>query len=451
MMAVKCAALDAPTVVCALTEEKNRMGEDNLNIFRRAVTEPDALKDLLDALLALQAVSNAPGSTNQFSVHANRLTTYAAAVCGGIMTTAAGPLRSNRDGDIRFLSCASFNQLVQVALNGWVGLVRRSSAAGLNSLPVSAEQHMPALFLLFDICSRVTRNGRRIFSRLNSENALEAAEVEQFKSMPVAPLVSVVRCFAEMAASMPAALNLAKHPAVMAFATHIAIRSELHLTGARCASAARSLLIFSRSAQESAPIDASAREEVEQAAHACLHAALTLHKAGPPPLEPQVSSDAAVASWFQTALILMSQLESTSEAAARVALHVLAAVAAIPESVLQEAFKSDAFEAFCKGLASLTDVLGPVVVPEDVAGLERVERSSSLAPADAAKLQQLSAAASDAESVKERQRRRLELLSRLPAGVCANLRCAESVPADGRFKICSGCRSARYCGPSCLR
>jgi hypothetical protein len=199
-----------------------------------------------------------------------------------------------------------------------------------------------------------------------------------------------------------------------------------------------------------------------EAAHACLKTASVLQAGGrwtPDALGQLLGLSSplkALAQWHSVSKKLNYALYALGgdEEAFLVILHALAAVAGVPEEQLQSAVDLGLFEGFSIVLAPLNETAASVLLPVDAAGLERLLHHGTPKPDEAAKLGALLEAAKSEEDLEQRQRRRLELLSHLPPGVCFNLECAAPLgagDASGHLKVCSSCRIARYCSPLCFK
>ncbi len=80
------------------------------------------------------------------------------------------------------------------------------------------------------------------------------------------------------------------------------------------------------------------------------------------------------------------------------------------------------------------------MLPADAEVVERMAHGWKLLAADTSNqldssMLELINAAKSTAGLEQRQKMRLELLGRLPQGLCANLKCSSSVPTGGRLKV----------------
>ncbi len=138
------------------------------------------------------------------------------------------------------------------------------------------------------------------------------------------------------------------------------------------------------------------------------------------------SPDAALTRWIMASRLINGILvQCSSTDGVRLTLDTLVALAAAPASLLEIAARAGFFRSFYIILRLLSRDLCLVLVPTDAAALEAMLPYTSQCLPDAEDiLKRLITAAKSPDGLEQRQRRRLELLGGLPAGVCANLLCS---------------------------
>lgn len=424
-------------------------------ILRRA-TAPEDIAHLLRTAAALRAAATAPGCPVEFSVFSAHLIAGICALCAFALAETGpdgGVIGASPDA-IKLRCSSPFIDCVQMAVQGWTDMVRGVSAVPELNFWYLQGKTLMMLAFAFDACDSVDKSLSKTTESVDIPD--DIADLYRFEvalaEVAAAPLVHMVRFLATFVASMPAALVLPNDRPSVAEQNRV-FQDMGRLQATRIHKAALRYAMVAATCFKDG--DAPFLEGAAQAAHACLNAALAL-SAGAHTLKADILDDpvetdppeVAADAWCSVALILAGRLASIDgdgEAAALITLHCLAA---IPEpSRGSETF----YISFAVFLMSISAELSPALVPEDADALKMVLQRSKAPPEAAAGLEELIVVAKADEGLGERQRRRLEMLGRLPPGICANLRCSEFLPAGAKVKKCKGCHIAHFCGPKCLK
>lgn len=422
---------------------------------------PDAVPQLLQAIGALRDVSTAPETPAEFSVYADRLALAACALAGLCLAAAAGPTRIDQ---LRVLCSSDFTECILMASQSWIHLLRCCrDAPGLEFWDIAGDVvHILGRFI--NAAVSITEHVTTASGHLRDMTSV--SEADELSSVVAASPASVVRALAVLAAAMPEVLDLPDGTSVRT--TNSVLLGRLMF--GRLPDAAIGYSIMDDFYREDFKF---ASLETERAIHACLNTMLCLQVAPGPwralrtdtELGAMAASSPqdAVPGFFAACTMLhwdLNALKNFSkspkhaesdlggEASVFAAIHGLAAAAGLSEAQM----KDTASRFVHVGLLDTPlDLLRSVLVPVDADGLRKLLLCNDLVPGDSEALQALIKVAIDSEGLEERHKGRLQLLERLPEGVCANLRCSEPLTAVGKLRKCSGCLIVRYCCAKCSK
>lgn len=461
----KCASEHAIPLILSVSESQNSMNEF-CQAFGINSSNTAAMQTLLDSVAALRAVSAAPDAPADFALAVSRIGLLLC-VRFGYGLYVPDPDKPPRDpgttADI--FSSRPLMQCIQMAASCWNDVVRRSGGSLFQKNWLELHSVTLSAALFFYGCVYFGNDVVKFCASKGTPEYLSAAS--ELASLLVASPASVVRALATVAASLPAALTLTASTPVSLNRLKAAREMAAGLqVPATIFSRAANFLCFAVKEGEPPIGDAYLYLDIAEAAHACLKTALALQSAGPGVWQPtgeamvifveaHADPQSVVMEWFVCAMALnasLNRLSDHEEAGALVTLHMLAALAASSESQLQHISSfPGVFEVACRLLGVYSEQLTPILTPSDVHGLEVMLKYGSRDTDEITFVHQLMKVAKSAEGMEERQRRRLNMLGRLPPGVCANLRCSESLPGRDRLQFCSRCKVVRFCSLKCVK
>lgn len=362
------------------------------------------------------------------------------------------------------ISCVN---LIQITGDCWIGVVRRCQGAtelNLWAHLIKLSGEVVEMFLRVLKATIVVGEGvmDMLYRSRSGENDPLFVVPQRASAVP---LVGVVRSLAKVAASIPAALALADRDAASEGTQRYEVFSaQLHeiLAKMHVAAAGYAHIALSCRERDIADLSDAAMDKnlaiVAEASHACLHTALALQASGCLSQETDVGeadAEVAVVEWHQLATLVagaLDFLEKGGPAVAAVALHSIVALGPMPHYLLEDAVGvSGSPLNAAKMVAAAATALRPTLLPSDALGLEKLLQHGQPTPETVQVLEQLIEAARSTENVEQRHRARFGLLERLPRRICANLRCKRAFGACGDLRVCSGCKSVRYCTEKCAK
>lgn len=436
---------------CPLTLVEGFSTEEEFTALAQDAATPDAIEFLLDSVEALRKAMQASSVPNKFSFAAAKLMALACMTCGNLMSAASGPT----DLDTMAVLCsAPFIECIQVTSECWIEMIRLCrDASKLDFWGFSMGGFMTALKKFCEACEIVGEHVADVFVSMAPLSVLRSINRRATTQPAMAAMPLAARALAELGASIPAALALS-HASLVAsesLQTARTVAASIHNVATGYAMA----FIFCSEART--PISKTTAIAAAQAAHACLRAALALRAPGFWPSASAVQQLAinspleAMVQWQSGALMFVGHpfaVSGMKETPPLIVLRSLAVLSTLSDSELCSREIVAILGALPKAEPAIPDICA-VALPEDAPWLEKLARAGPM-PAAVEVLRQMIAAAKSSVDLEQRQRRRLDMLSRLPPGVCGNFRCAEPLPAE-KLSVCSGCRTLKYCSAACLR
>lgn len=466
--ALECIKNQILPIVYALyniSDSEGGMPQQQYMACVKGASSDASVKALLPAVAALRDLASKSDVSMEFALFPSRICLSSTLICAYCAYKAAG---SAPAAQIAALCGSTYIACICMAISCWTDFLR---VCCLPDFDVDFDDNAQVILELIGSAVKPTWLMQAAAAEMGdyidkypTGRARAGPLAAVVLAVPATPLLDLSRSLADFTASIPAVIDLVKARPVLARAASPMLEAARVMSIKLSASAIvySQAAVFSSRYVDTIPAPYSDKEfiSVAQTAHASIKTAMVLAKKRQWPQEAALGvteirkPQKTVVELTNNGIDVCEAFQMRDfggEAPVLVALHALAVLAALSEDLVAIAASNAPYISTLFAMPSMRDDLARVLLPGDALGIQRVLQYGKVTPDYVPVLEDLIEAAKSTEGLEQRERERLEMLGRLPAGVCANFLCSEPLPPAVRLKVCSGCGIARFCGPKCFK